>query len=826
MQPAYESDDSSDVHGEDPDDAASVIAISINAQQSRLASSKTPTIEKTHALELGLDGADDPDCHEDYPPAISASLRPQESSTSYRAPSPWRAQPRIFETPNETPASDKHAVHPAAKSESWSTHFISALASISKSIHFSHLGDTWQVRPKLARSRFESLASRKAANPPARSTQPDIENTGRSITSDDDIQSGCREGGAFTNNDENPPAALPLSMPNMTTMSPQLLMTSAPSLRRSASAQSFVLTSALSPVSSLGDDARFEHIQGQVNSRLRAIKDGWQDAGIRFPTFRGIPTIAALSFDSLRPDFAFARNLGSRAGTGQPPFAGPSVVGRPARTVPMAAKAAETSRVFTDSFGQACSDLTGDLVVLGGYRGSVLRSAEPPYRQVWVPIKVGLNVRKVDLEVGLEPEDDQNMRDKVFPSGMLTHIGPVSISKRLFAQLHACQNAQSGKLRVHNYGYDWRLDPNLLSQQLIAYLEALPCNQPHVPKHERGATVIAHSLGGLITRHVINQRPDLVAGVVYAGTPISAVGILGPMRNGDDVLLSSRVLTAQVNFTIRTSFALLPLDGKAFINPETKEEFLVDFFDPKTWQEYCLSPCIARPLPPLTASVPSSLPSMVNLLASKLPSRRNSVPSAGAPSSVASRPRSDTLDPNMASKARVDQTTISPDVIAVTSKNGVKLQSASDSVATAVTIPYDRAMSYLTRVLADVKRFKQELAYRSEIGNENRYPPAAVMYGKSTPTIYGARVTDREAIKRSDAYDSIIFRSGDGVVLSKAAMLPEGYQNIPGGRVSSTRGHVTLLGDLDGVGRALQAVINARRDGIGLGPDDAKISTS
>lgn len=217
---------------------------------------------------------------------------------------------------------------------------------------------------------------------------------------------------------------------------------------------------------------------------------------------------------------------------------------------------------------------------------------------------------------------------------------------------------------------------------------------------------------------------------------------------------------------------------------------------------------------------------MVNLLASKLPSRRNSLPSAGASSSIASRPRSDTLDPNMASKARVDQTTISPDVIAVTSKNGMKLQSASDSVATAVTIPYDRAMSYLTRVLADVKRFKQELAYRSEIGNENRYPPAAVMYGKSTPTIYGARVTDREAIKRSDAYDSIIFRSGDGVVLSKAAMLPEGYQNIPGGRVSSTRGHVTLLGDLEGVGRALQAVINARRDGTGLGPDDAKISTS
>lgn len=38
-----------------------------------------------------------------------------------------------------------------------------------------------------------------------------------------------------------------------------------------------------------------------------------------------------------------------------------------------------------------------------------------------------------------------------------------------------------------------------------------------------------------------------------------------------------------------------------------------------------------------------------------------------------------------------------------------------------------------------------------------------------------------------------------------------------GGLVSSDRGHVTLLGDLEAVGRCLVAVLGARGRGVGLG---------
>jgi hypothetical protein len=144
--------------------------------------------------------------------------------------------------------------------------------------------------------------------------------------------------------------------------------------------------------------------------------------------------------------------------------------------------------------------------------------------------------------------------------------------------------------------------------------------------------------------------------------------------------------------------------------------------------------------------------------------------------------------------------------------------SQAPNPATDVTIPYPKAVEYLTRTLAEIKQFKQELDHLPQHTASNAYPPIALIYGKSTPTVYGAKVESREAIKRADVYDELAFASGDGVVLARAAMVPDGYSVVRGGVVSSDRGHVTLLGDLEAVGRCLHAVIKARRGGVGMGP--------
>ena len=600
---------------------------------------------------------------------------------------------------------------------------------------------------------------------------------------------------------------------------------SRPELRRVASDDSRIFRHNLSRASSLGDDTRFENVSGQVNNRLKAFKDSFQDANFK------LPTMPNFNFGAGRTD-VHARDIHSNSPQSVTPTTShrtgaskhvPTLVKRVAiGGSEQGSKDASTTAAFAAShpyFMKALEELEGDIVVLGGYRGSILRSAEPPNQQLWAPIKVGLNLRKVNLEVGLNPEDETTMEKRVIPGGMLTHIGPVDISRRLLKRLKTCENAKNGKLRVHNYGYDWRLSPHLLSRKLIEFLERLPSNSPKTPSSRKGAIIVAHSLGGLITRHAINQRPELVAGVVYASVPQTCVNILGPLRNGDDVLLSSRVLTAQVNFTVRTSYALLPLDGKCFIDKNTKEEYPVDFFNVDTWAEYALSPCIARPQPPLNQQPSTGISGLVGAMASVIPS----LPILGRRGSISKRDAADkasTAIKTAEASQRAEGTMqggMAPQMNSQAANSNFEGQSGNPSVSTTVTLPKEDSVAYLRRTLEGVKRFKQELDFNPSYGSQNKYPPIAVVYGKSIPTVVGAKVDGRDGIKRSDAYDELAFASGDGVVLARAAMVPEGYRVVKGGVVASERGHVSLLGDLEAVGRCLTAVIGARATGVGLG---------
>ena len=576
-----------------------------------------------------------------------------------------------------------------------------------------------------------------------------------------------------------------------------------PSLRRSSSDQSLYLR-ASSTASSLEQRPRYENIHSQVNSRFKAIKDSLQDSSSR------LLSMPALNLQDIRNDWSgrqFFNDQGNQSTSTTD--RGLNGTSQPAATTPPLRQNSQPSHPILE---EAMSEMTGDVVVLGGYRGSILRSAKPPHRQLWVPMKVGLNLRKVDLEVGLTREDEERMEENIIPSGVLSHVGPVDVCRRLLKRLQRCDNAIRGDLRVWNYGYDWRLSPDLLSKRLIEFLEGLPSNRVNSETGQRrGAYVIAHSLGGLITRHAANQRPDLFAGIVYAGVPQHCVNILGPLRNGDDVLLSSRVLTAQVNFTFRTSYALLPEDGHCFIDKQSKEEYRVDFFDARTWAEYRLSPCIAPALPPPSASLFKDLALM---------GKRFSMGPSDEDSSTHDRPRPTehaATYPLVAPAEKLHETVQAPVDGIVGPVQHPRGSAGSSKISTTSTIPLPAAIEYLQRTLAEVKKFKSELEFQPSHQTENRYPPAAVLYGKSVPTVYGARVASRDSIKQLDCYDDLAFAAGDGVCLASAAMLPPGYRVIKGGMVKSDRGHVGLLGDLEGVGQCLRAIVRGRREGVGMG---------
>lgn len=645
----------------------------------------------------------------------------------------------------------------------------------------------------------------------------------------------------------------------------------AKSLRRVTSNDSFLLTSTLSRTSSLGDDSRFANHHVQVNSRMKAIRDSLQDrSSFKLPTLPSLPSmprVPTLGFSLKSPalDFSFSHADSARgiANSAEDVLPGaPKKLQETARSSIDVTPGGDAARLneptieavpppggssYESYLERAIENLTGDVVIMGGYRGSILRSAKPPHRQLWVPVKVGLNIRKVNLEVGLEHEDEERMHESIYASGMLQHIGPVDISRRLFKRLRNCKNAKNGTLRVLDYGYDWRLSPHLLSRQLITFLESLKSNQPGVPLEERGALVIPHSLGGLITRHAVNDRPELFSGVIYAGVPQACVNILGPLRNGDAVLLSSRVLTAQVNFTLRTSYALLPLDGRCFVDKNTNEEYRVDFFDVNDWVKYRWTPCLDPPLPPRgqqssglggLLNVSGSLVHLPALPTLPIPGKKSvgesSRQMATSASTIPTAPTTPTHGRGPANHSQTSTSKTSQAADFITSidhgtdrtlapkmagqANPVSSgHSTSSSVSTAVTIPRPAALAYLTRTLAEVKLFKQELAFNRLHAESNVYPPLGVIYSKNVPTLAGARVDGREGIACADAYDDFTFGSGDGVCLAREVMLPDGYATVRGGRISSERGHVTLLGDLNAVGRAIEAVVRGRKRGIGLG---------
>ncbi|KAH7360561.1 hypothetical protein BKA65DRAFT_188283 [Rhexocercosporidium sp. MPI-PUGE-AT-0058] len=843
------------------EDAQSLIELSMSRVATRLKSARTPAIEKAAAMEE-TEGGGYFDSDVETPPEIGDSLEgssapkspelvtgsgspgkevsgvskpmsglslgalPSPKIEEPQLPTPWHPGPKpfAFEPKDTTHQSSLAGVFSGNSSR---TRSLSGGAEALRKLLPKGLPSMAQVGNMFGSSSSNSTKPRSGSSlsfprEPSRSTI--VRSTSSSVSGGSPMSSSPR-----ARTFEPIVAARP-----QTTRQKTLAAQQRPTILRRSTSDDSLLYHSLSRASSLGDDSRFENHREQVNSRVKAIRDSLQDRSSfrmpQMPSMRSMP-----SMPNILPN-TIAKKKSSIGGHAVAPGMVGAAVSRPEAAFETARTSDGSSSTHLDL---AMENLTGDVVIMGGYRGSILRSTKTN-RQVWVPVKVGLNIRKVDLEVGLEPEDEERMPETIYPSGMLQNIGPVDISKRLFKRLAESENARCGKLRVWDYGYDWRLSPHLLSRQLQRFLETLPSNnltEDGSPGVERGALVVAHSLGGLITRHVVNRRPDLFSGVIYAGVPQACVNILGPLRNGDAVLLSSRVLTAQVNFTLRTSFVLLPEDGGCFVDIKTKEKYPVDFFSLDDWIKYRLSPCTDPPLPPKNPpsgafggllNMPGSLLSlpMPNKKSGSGDVETNATDNAGdndGPEVTRRSPSPPTKTTRAADAIRgleggTDRT-LATQMAGMGSKSNPanKGQNTSFSVSTAVTIPREKAIAYLERTLRETKKFKQELHFNPNHSAANVYPPLALIYGKAIPTCCGAKVDGRDSIPCADVYDNLAFASGDGVCLAKEAMLPEGYKAAYGGRISSDRGHVTLLGDLNAVGRAIEAVQKGRAKGIGKG---------
>ncbi|RAL59748.1 hypothetical protein DID88_000377 [Monilinia fructigena] len=668
------------------EDAQSIIGVSLSHAASRLKSSRTPAAEKAAAMDNLEGGYFDSD--PETPPAVepkttgllddeglvepkytkakemslgkspSPKLSPKPDSPLKSPPSPWRAGPKqivVTEPSNEGRGSAMASVFSTGRKRQSS---LSSSADALKKLLPKGLPSMSQVGNLFSASTSSNHKSRASISSPRSVTfSPFSASPNRSKDEGSSSTNASQVNGHLTtqyrssHHHGNSQLQNEGSADNNTTERPRVL--------RRATSDDSLLYHSLSRTSSLGDDTRFENHREQVNSRVKAIRDSFQDRStFRMPQLPSMPNIlpTVTKKKPLEPSPSLAKS----------------------DTFP-GNENARSSTKPTNALDKAMEHLTGDVVIMGGYRGSILRSAKAPHHQLWVPVKVGLNIRKVDLEVGLDPEDEERMEESIFPSGMLTNIGPVDISRRLFKRLRNCENAQKGKLRVWDYGYDWRLSPHLLSRKLKAFLETLPSNQP------------------------------------------------GPNRQ--------KPTGALVNFTLRTSFVLLPENGECFFDIHTREKYPVDFFNLDDWIKYRWSPVTDQPLPPilqnasgigsiLNLQLQSSLSSLTTITGKKPGSGSGSGSGTNTPQPSSPHLGSNTCNENDDRNQLIDQSKTSRAAEVLRGMDGTdrtlapqmgnflnKGHNQPSSVSTVVTLPRDKAIAYLRRTLAENIAIQKGIAF-------------------------------------------------------------------------------------------------------------------
>jgi len=157
-------------------------------------------------------------------------------------------------------------------------------------------------------------------------------------------------------------------------------------LRRATSDHSLFIRNELERTSTQDDAERWANISEQINSRFKAITDSFQDSA-----FNRMPKMPSVSLGSFRPGLQGSN--GDISGPKKDRNDSSAQRDAAATNLPGIRNMIST---YSDKqpkhphpiLNQAVSALSGDVVILGGYRGSILRSATPPNKQLWVPVKV------------------------------------------------------------------------------------------------------------------------------------------------------------------------------------------------------------------------------------------------------------------------------------------------------------------------------------------------------------------------------------------------------------------------------------------------------
>lgn len=167
-------------------------------------------------------------------------------------------------------------------------------------------------------------------------------------------------------------------------------------------------------------------------------------------------------------------------------------------------------------------------------------------------------------------------QDIIEPVGILTRLAliPGLIEYAPYQQIAARLACDP---QAYFFSYDWRRNPlenATLFDQLVDRVTQETGQKP---------SIIAHSMGGLVTHGYLKTHSQKVDRIVYVGVPFKpGVGFLPDLNEGSATGLNKTILNKEAIFSHPSSFTLLPHQGSTFYKNK-------DLMDVATWKDQKLS---------------------------------------------------------------------------------------------------------------------------------------------------------------------------------------------------------------------------------------------
>ncbi len=216
-------------------------------------------------------------------------------------------------------------------------------------------------------------------------------------------------------------------------------------------------------------------------------------------------------------------------------------------------------------FLRPTTSLSKPIIFIPGLKGSMLA---PSGKSVWLQIShVLFRSPSLLFHAGDAPFE---------PTGILTRLALIpglieyAPYQRISALLACHPNA-------YFFSYDWRLNP-------IEHIEPLAQLVARV-QQETGQkpSIVAHSMGGLLTHAYIKQHPTTIDRVAYIGVPFQpGPGFVPDLEHGSPIGWNKTLLSKEVVFSHPSSFVLLPHKGQQLYKHK-------DLMDETTWKSERLS---------------------------------------------------------------------------------------------------------------------------------------------------------------------------------------------------------------------------------------------